>query len=118
MEINFKNIEDQIFFDEKVHKLFPEFRGLFEQWKVSVQFPGLGTLGKRSVLEFLNALNSDHIKILEKYFGTDIIVNKINHEIVKNHEADMENLELCEFSAYKEFSIYRKDGKIKMTFWR
>ena len=118
MEINLKNIEEQILFDENIQKLLPEFRGLFEQWKVSIQFPGLGTLGKRTLLEFLNKLDGKHIKILEEYFGTDVFINKINHEIVKNYEEDLENLQLCEFSAYKEFSIYRKDGKIKMTFWR
>jgi len=118
MEINIKNIENQIFFDEQIQKLFPEFRGVVEQWKISKQFPGLGTLGKRCVIDFLNAITPHHVEILEKYFGTEVYVNKIDHEIVKNYEENMENLELCKFSSYKEFSICRKDDKIKITFWR
>ena len=118
MEINIKNIEEQIFFDKKIHKLFPEFRHLFDQWQLSKQFPGFGNLGNRSVLDLLNSIEEKHLRILEEYFGTTILLNKIDSRIVRHYQSELNNSELCEFSGYKEFCIHRDKDKINISFWR
>jgi hypothetical protein len=118
MEINLKNIEQQIFFDEKICEKLPEFRHLFDQWRMSKQYPGFGNLGNRSVLDLLNSLEPKHIAILEEYFKTSILLNKIDPHIVRHHENGLNTEGLCEFSGYKEFCIYRSKDKMKLSFWR
>ena len=120
MEINLQNIEELIFFDKKIQALFPEFKNLFDQWVLGQRIPGLNTLGKRSVLDFLNSLDETHLIRLENYFGDSVILNKIDNRLVVNFDSD--NLEfsetLCQFSGYKDFCLFRNGDKIVATFWR
>lgn len=118
MKINLQNIEEQIFFNQEIYKLLPEFNNLFYQWQLSKRHPGLSTLGKRSVIDLLNALENKHIQILEEYFGEEIILNKISDNIVKHYESDLDDANLCQFTDYKDFSVYRNKDKMKVTFWR
>lgn len=118
MEINLQNIEEQIFFDRKIQALFPEFRHYFDQWHLSKVYPGFGNLGKRSVVDLLNSIEAKHILALEEYFGCPILVNKIDPNIVRNYEAPLENVELCQFSNYHEFCLSRNKDEVKITFWR
>jgi hypothetical protein len=120
MELNLQNIEDAIFFDKKVQSLLPEFRHLFDQWSLSKRVPGMQTLGKRTVIDFLNSLEAEHVRKLEEYFGTTIIVDKVEGHLVKNYEGDLELIEgeLCKFHGFKEFSVYRDAEKAYITYWR
>lgn len=118
MEINLQNIEEQIFFDKKIQSLLPEFRHYFDQWQLSKVYPGFGNLGRRSVVDFLNSLETKHLRILEEYFGDSILLNKIDPNIVRHYQSDIDSTELCEFSGYKEFCLFRDKNQLKMTFWR
>jgi hypothetical protein len=120
MDINLQNIEDVIFFNREAQELLPEFRHLFDQWRLAKQVPGLGSLGQRSVLELLNGLTAEHVQKLQEYFGDIILVDKIDHRIVRHYEGDVTEAEkeLCEFSGYREFCPYRKGGRLYVSFWR
>lgn len=121
MDINLKNIEELIFFDKELQKLFPEFRHLFDQWKLGQRVLGMKNLGQRSVLELLNSLNENHIVKLQEYFDDIILVDRIDHRLVVNYEyeASIETSDrLCEFSGYKDFCLYRNKDKIYLSFWR
>lgn len=119
MEINLQNIEDQIFFNKKIQALLPEFRHYFEQWQLSKVYPGFGNLGAKSVVDFLNSLETKHLLILEKYFGTPVLLNKIDPHIVRHYQAPVDDAQnLCEFSGYHDFCLFRNKDQIKMTFWR
>lgn len=120
MEINLQNIEEYIFFDKKIYSLLPEFRHLFDQWGLSKRVPGMSTLGPRVVLELLNSLEKSHISKLEEYFGDIIILDRVDHKLVKNHESSPEKLaeELCLFSGYRDCCLHRDGGGVRVTFWR
>lgn len=120
MDVNLKNIEEYIFFDKKIQSLLPEFRHLFDQWTLSKRVPGMGTLGPRVVLELINSLEKDHIRRLEEYFGDIILLDRVDHKIVRHHENTLDELEktLCSFSDYREHCIHRDGEHISVTFWR
>lgn len=118
MEINLQNIEQQILFDKKIYSLLPEFRHFFDQWKLSKTYPGFGNLGRRTLLDLLNSFESKHISILEEYFGCSVFVNKIDPNLIKNYQSELDSVNLCEFSGYKEFCVFRNKDTIKVTFWR
>lgn len=119
MELNLQNIEDVIFFDKKVQNLLPEFRHLFDQWAIGKRMPGMQTLGKRSVVDFINALEDHHIRKLEEYFGTTIIVDKIDGTIVRHVDGPLEEPgELCRYANFKQFCVDRDGDNLRITFWR
>lgn len=117
MEINLKNVEEIIFFDTKMHEILPEFRHFLDQWRLGKTIPALGGLGSKSVLDLLNSLEVDHIKRLEDYFGTSIVVSKLDTNVVKNHSIKVGD-DLCGFTAFKDFCISRNKESISLTFWR
>lgn len=118
MEINLQNIEEQFFFNQEIQKLFPEFRHFFDQWKMSKTYPGFGTLGKRSVIDLMNSLTPEHLKILEGFFGEPVLLNKVDPHIIRNYSGSLESDTLCEFSSYREFAVFRNKDQMKITFWR
>lgn len=119
MELNLQNIEDVIFFDKKVQQLLPEFRHLFDQWAVSKRVPGLQNLGKRSVVEFINALEDQHVRKLEEYFGDTIILDKVDGTIVRHYESKLEDADfLCQYADFKQFCVDRDGDNLRVTFWR
>ena len=119
MEINLQNIEELIFFDKKIHVLFPEFRHFFDQWQLGQRIPGMKTLGQRSVLELLNSIDEIRIRKLEEYFLDTIIVDKINYHLTACHDwqIDEEN-DLCKLSGYRDFCVHRDKDRVHVTFWR
>lgn len=119
MEINLKNIEELIFFDQKIHGLFPEFRHLFDQWQLGQRIPGMKTLGQRSVLELLNSIDQSKIAKLEEYFGDSVLLQKIDSNLVSHYEWNIDEKDnLCEYSGYRDFCLSRDADKIKISFWR
>ncbi len=120
MDLNLQNIEEAIFFDKKVQGLLPEFRHLFDQWSISKRVPGMQNLGKRTVIEFLNSLEADHVRRIGEYFGETIIVDKIDGNLVRDYEGDSELAEddLCQFAGFKDCAVYRDCGRVYITYWR
>jgi hypothetical protein len=119
MKLNLQNIEDIFFMDKKIQRLFPEFQHYFDQWLVSKRVPGMQTLGKKTLLDTLNSLETIHLDKLREYFNCEIILEKIDYHIVKNKEFTLDNMsELCEFADYTDFCVTRTDQKVEVTFWR
>jgi hypothetical protein len=117
MEINLKNVEEIIFFDQKMSSILPEFRHFLDQWRLGKTIPALAALGSQSVLDLLNSIGPEQIKKLEEYFETEVIVNKFDKNIVKNHSMKIDD-SLCGYMGFKDFCIYRKDDQVSLTFWR
>lgn len=119
MVINLLNIEELIFFDKKIHFLFPEFQNLFNQWSISYSSLGLQDFRRKSILDLLNSLETQHISKLEEYFKEKIVLDKIDYHFVKNVNFSNLNVEnLCQFNDYKNFCFFRGKEEIKLTFWR
>jgi hypothetical protein len=119
MELNLQNIEELIFYDKKVQRLLPEFRHLFDQWRLGKQVPGMQAIGKRSVFDLLNGLEPYHVQKLEEYFAAKIILDKIDYSIIVHYEGGLEEpAELCRYSNFKEFCVYRDADNFYISFWR
>lgn len=119
IKINIKNVEELIFYDRKIHKLFPEFKNFFDQWSLAQSTPGLKTLASRTSLEFLNSLREEHTRLLEEYFRDKVFIEKLNSDLIANFESSLDNIEgLCKFTAYKDFCLTRNRENLKITFWR
>jgi hypothetical protein len=119
MEINIQNIEEQIFYDKKIRNILPDFKNLFDQWTISQTIPGMKFLALKSALELLNSLNENHIQILEEYFSDKILIDRLDHRTIANLSCTVDEInDLCKFSAFKEFCVYRNKDKVSLTFWR
>lgn len=120
MELNLQNIEEAIFLDKKAQALFPEFRSHFDQWSLSKRVPGLQSMGKRMLIEVLNALDGEHLRKLEEYLSQPIILDKIDNSLVREYDGNIESAEdvLCQFAGFKEFCVHRNGNKLSVTFWR
>jgi len=118
MILNLQNLEELVFFDKKIWSLFPEFRYLFEQWGLSKRVPGMQNLGKRSLIDFLNSLEKEHLDKLEEYFQDIILLDKIDYHTIQNYNGDVENIQsdLCKFEGFFDFVAYRKGKQLNLTF--
>lgn len=119
MEINLKNIEQNIFMNKEIRALLPEFKYIFDQWEMSYRIPGLQILGKKSLADLLNALQPIHLDKIRNFLNEEIELNKLNHKVVDHYYFNTTDEEqLCKFSEYKDFCLYRKGDDIQVTFWR
>lgn len=122
--INFSNIEELIFENSDLpHLLPPDYFSWYEQWRIGRQFPFLRSLGKEAILEFLNAIDSEHIRILEGYFQDKVVVEKLNYNIVRNVQIPLADLDkvcdkLCEIREHYYYSTWRDDNNLYLSFWR
>lgn len=124
IKINIQNVEEIIFYDEKLWKNLPDLRYLREQWRLSKISPVLRPLGKKSLLEFLNKIKKEHEVIISKYLKTSVTIDKLDYFLVKNLEFDIEDAELelnlleSQNLLYSYFGTYLKNNKVYITFWR
>lgn len=121
--LNFSNVEELIFYDRKVQNILPpQMRSHFDIWRMSKLIPMLRPTGRKSLIDFLNELNEDDIKVLEEYFNEKIVVEKLNYSIVMDTKVPLqENLiceELCQIEGYNNFSIWRDKDNLYMSHWR
>lgn len=120
MKINLQNIEEIIFFDKKIHSVLSEFAHYFDQWTLSKRVPGLQNLGKRTIADLLNSLESEQILKLKQYFNEEISVEKVDYHIIKNEVFPIEvsGEELCRFAEYKEICCHRDKDKLYISMWK
>ena len=118
MNINLSNVEEIVFYDKSLQRKLPEFKHLFDQWMLAIKAPTLRSLGKRSILDFLNNLENEHIAIIEKYLGSEITIDKLDYHIVKNYNFQLEDTDLNGLPTYADFAIFRNEDQLYISFWR
>lgn len=118
--INFNSAENLIFENKKAQEILPNFRFLFNQWAMGKQMPSLKFLCKRSILDLINSLTDEDIKLLEGFFGEKIEVKKLEYNIVKTLTCKISELsyELERLEWKGNFSMYRKNDIVYLLFWR
>jgi|688.fasta_scaffold719042_3 hypothetical protein len=121
--LNFSNVEDLIFYDSSLHKkLSPDFFSIFEQWKLSKRISYLRDMGKRSLLDFLNLIDDENLKILEEHFNNKVVVEKLDYNIVENFKIPLEESNICDtlcnIVGYNYYNTWRDDQFLYITFWR
>lgn len=117
--LNISNVEKIIFYDNDIHKLFPEYNQMFRLWKFGITF-GIKSLSQQSLFDFLNSINSTQIEILTNHFKTDVKIDNIDYHIVKDFKIPIADVEcaICELSGYRNFITYRDDNYLHICFWR
>ena len=85
LNLNLTNVEELVFYDKKLQASLSEFSNLFNVWTFSLR-AGLGPIGKKAVMDFLNGLKENHLEILEKYFNDTITVERSDYHIVRNQQ--------------------------------
>ena len=123
LEINIQNVEELIFYDQKLQKLLPEFSSLFGQWKLAKQYPDLRSLGKRSIIDFLNKVTEEQTKIIEKHLGARVKFARIDSRIIRNYKFELKDFEesldgLNEIDGFSNFFVSRNESQIYISFWR
>ncbi len=118
--INLQNIEELIFNNNDIREFLPDLRHIFDQWKLS-QRGMLRSLRVRSLADLLNSFTSEHVSLIEKYFGDTIALDKIDYRIVKNLKlsfSDNIEKELDYFDGFGNFTISRNADQLYISFWR
>jgi hypothetical protein len=120
--INIQNVEELIFFNKEAHALFPDSKVYFDQWTLAQRIPSLRSLGKRSVIDFLNSVTDEGIERLESYFEDSVALELIDYHIVKTYSFNVEDTEEKLNSAsivgYNDFNVSRNKNIVNITFWR
>lgn len=114
------NIEKIIFKNTKLLKLIPELNPYVEQWKLAQQHSFLKNIGKQAVIDFLNSLNENHIKIMSDYFKNSVTIDKMNNRLVKNDYFFLEDVqeELKNFEEFSNIAIHRDEDQCYISCWR
>lgn len=120
MSINFVDLEEKVFLDKKVRRLFPHFNQLFAQYDLSRVNPILKQLGKRAIHEFIEQLKSSDKTLLKEILGDEIIVLKLDSRISYNIESDIESIEktLNDQPSMDNLSISRIGDRVFLTSWK
>jgi len=120
VDLNLNNVEEVIFRDKKLQNLLPEFKDLFNQWKFAMTTPGFGALAKRTRMDFLNKLTPEHLNILQRYFGSQVLVDKMNYHTILNYHFNLEEVdtELNRVEGFQNFSVFRDETHLYISFWR
>jgi hypothetical protein len=123
IKLDFSNVEELIFLNEKVRNVLPPFfASYFESWTLSKRVPMLKQLGRQAMYDLLNELNEDHILSLEEFFGERIMIEKLIYNAVKNIKLSLDNAEVCDILCNivgdNYYVVYRDDRYVFITFWR
>ncbi len=120
MNLNLTNVEELVFYDQRAQRLIPHHQSFFKQWKLAKMTPALRSLGKRAILDFINALTLDDIKVLETHFGNEITLTKVNYNLVSNYSCLLDDAEeiLSEVEGFVDFTVYRDKDHLYISHWR
>lgn len=116
MNISLKNIAELIFCDKEVARILPEMTHLFDKWTFGKK-TGRESIVKEAALEFVTSITQDMTDRLAKYFGTSVVVKKINHKLVENHVVHMNDLEK-HINVVGNLSISRCGDLVYVCVWR
>lgn len=123
LHLNFSNAEEIVFYDRQLQQRLPAHMfGIFEQWRLAQRVPFLRDLGKQAILDFLNGIEDDEISIIEKHLNQKIIVERLNYSVALNLVVPLADTEicrkLCEVEGFNNYSLWRDDTSLYISFWR
>ena len=121
MKLDANNVEELIFMDKGLCKKLPDFKISFDHWKLGSTTPGLRTLAKRAILEFLASLEDNHINIIENHLKMRINVDKnLDPRTVRDIKSTANSLNetLKRLNPKGNFSISRDGEQVYICFWK
>lgn len=75
-------------------------------------------MGKRILLEVLNAIDGSQLVKLEEYLSETIVLDKIDNNLVRHYQGTKNDPELCQFAGFQDFCIDVDGDNLSVTFWR
>lgn len=117
--LSLKNIESILFNNKKLTEQFPEFKHYFDQWKLSKQHSFLKNVGMQAVIDLMNNLNDNHLKIIEDFYNMKFKVIKLNNRLVNNFEFEVDSCidDLSDLPVIANICLHRNKEKIFITTW-
>jgi hypothetical protein len=112
--LSYKNITNLIFYDKKVQQILPELSQIFQKWIIGTR-TGLNSVAKDASLEFLDNLSQNQIEKLANYWGSPVIVQKTDSNIVKNYKFLLDDINIV---GQWNVCLARKDNQIYLSLWR
>lgn len=119
--ITYQNVEELVFYDKELHKRLPEFKKHWQGWALTKQQGHLKFICQRIMLDFLNEIEDKHIQVLSEYFKTEVIVKKIDTNVIHNYICNIDEAEdfLNSLSVLKYgFVVYRDENQLYISTWR
>jgi len=106
--------------DKKAQLALPDFKHLFDSWALATRITALRNLGRRSLLDFLNGLNADHLQTLSDFFKESVTVDKLDYHVVRNVECSLDGVaeEMSKYEGFLDVAAYRKGDNVYISFWR
>jgi hypothetical protein len=118
--IDFSNIEKLIFWDIELQNKFPEFKELFDKWKLGLSAPSLRPIAQKALIDLLNQLDDEYVRILESHFGTTVEISKIDHTLIRSYKIPLldaqDHIKCWDFSG--EMFLHRDANHLYIGFWR
>lgn len=120
LTLNLMNVDKIIFQNKQLIDKLPELRAYVDQWSLSVQHPFLRSMGKQAILDFIDKLNENHIRIISEHFNMSVTIDKLNNRLVENHQFKIEELEkeLNNFEGFTNIVLYRNKEQCYISSWR
>ena len=101
--INLHNVEKLIFEDSELRKKLTSHKDLLHTWALSKQSPDFKAMGQKAILNFLNLITDQEIKIISEYFNEVVSVEKMLNTETIIKEA---------------FFVYREGEQFYLSTWR
>lgn len=120
IKLNFENIENLVFQDTNLKSQLPQYKRVFDQWHLAVM-TGLRSIRQKSLLDFLDKFNLQHLPILENYFKSLVSIDKsLYYRTIRLAEFPLNEAEkkLNEQNLGEYFSICRDAEQLYICFWR
>lgn len=113
--LTFKNI-DQLFYNKEVRKLLPELSPIFTKWDKGFR-TGINKIKDSASIDLLNKLTKKQLEKLEALFGCSVSIKKLNKEIIKNKNYNLDCVDLLDFENF-QICLYREDNQLYLLGWR
>lgn len=120
INLNLRNVEELVFQNKEIIGKLPEYRHLFDQWRLGKLSPALRQFTKKSLMDFINTIKDEHIQILEGHFGVKVTLDKLDYHTVKLIQCKIDEAEevLNNTDGYSNFTTSREGDDIYLCFWR
>ena len=119
--INLHNVEKLIFEDSELRKKLTSHKDLFHTWALSKQSPDFKAMGQKAILNFLNLITDQEIKIISEYFNEVVSVEKILTNVVEQYNClinEAEKMLNTETIIKEAFFVYREGEQFYLSTWR
>jgi len=118
--LSIKEVEDFVFSNKIIQSRLEKYKFLFQTYNMAISVPFLSNLKTRTILEFIDLLQPEDIKVISEVLQRDITVTKPHFAKIKSFGCYTDNREffLEDASNYTDICLSRKGDKIKVLLWR